>query len=97
MNSPEELASLVEMVPDYIIQPYIEGTEFTVDAFCDFSGNPILITPRIRLAVRAGEVLKTRICLDKVIIDEMEAIIRAFKPCGPITVQLIRDKKTGDD
>ena len=27
----------------------------------------------------------------------MKKIIEAFKPCGPITVQLIRDDKTGED
>ena len=97
MNNQEELESLAEMVPDYIVQPFIEGTEYTVDAFCDFEGNPVLITPRIRLAVRSGEVLKTKICQDKTIITEMKRIIEAFKPCGPITVQLIRDIKSGND
>lgn len=92
-----ELKSLSDIVPDYIVQPFIEGTEYTVDAFCDFEGNPILITPRIRLAVRSGEVLKTQICQDKIIISEMKRIISSFKPCGPITVQLIRDSKTGED
>lgn len=97
VNNQEELESLAEMVPDYIVQPFIEGTEYTVDAFCDFEGNPVLITPRIRLAVRSGEVLKTKISQDKTIITEMKRIIEAFKPCGPITVQLIRDIKSGDD
>ena len=97
VNNQEELESLAEMVPDYIIQPFIEGTEYTVDAFCDFEGNPVMITPRIRLAVRSGEVLKTQICQDKTIITEIKRIIEAFKPCGPITVQLIRDFKSGDD
>lgn len=97
VNTREELESLAEMVPDYIVQPFIEGTEYTVDAFCDFGGNPILITPRIRMAVRSGEVLKTKICQDKKIIDEMKIIIKAFKPCGAITVQLIRDAKSEDD
>ena len=97
VNSKEELEALVKIVPDYIIQPFISGTEYTVDAFCDFDGNPIFITPRIRLAVRSGEVLKTRIVQDEKIISEMKKIIESFKPCGPITVQLIRDDKTGED
>ena len=93
----DELKSFAGMVPDYIIQPYIEGTEYTVDAFCDFDGNPLLITPRIRLAVRSGEVLKTQICQDNIIIDEMMGLLSAFRPCGPITVQLIREKSSGMD
>ena len=97
VSSMDELVSYANQVPDYIIQPFIEGTEYTVDAFCDFFGNPIFITPRIRLAVRAGEVLKTEIAIDRKIVDEMKALIADYKPCGAITVQLIRQSSTGDD
>lgn len=95
VNNQEELISYAAQVPDYIIQPFIEGTEYTVDIFCDFAGNPIFITPRIRLAVRAGEVLKTQIVQDQQIIAEMKQMLRDYKPCGPITVQLIRHSQTG--
>lgn len=97
VESEEELITFSEIVPDYIIQPYISGTEYTVDAFCDFDGNPIFITPRIRLAVRAGEVLKTKIDQDETIIAEMQRLIERYKPCGAITVQLIRDERTKED
>ena len=93
----KELESFAEQVPDYIIQPFISGTEYTIDIFCDFDGNPIYITPRIRLAVRAGEVLKTKIVQDQKIIDEMKQLVRDYKPCGQITVQMIRQESTGDD
>lgn len=92
-----ELKVFAEQVPDYIIQPFVDGTEYTVDIFCDFDGNPIYITPRIRLAVRAGEVLKTEISQDSVIISEIKQLVMDFKPCGQITVQLIRDKNTKED
>lgn len=97
VNSFNELESYVRQVPDYIVQPFVDGTEYTVDIFCDFEGNPIYITPRIRLAVRAGEVLKTKIVQDAKIIEEMKRLVRDYKPCGQITVQLIREKDTGDD
>lgn len=97
VNSFEELETYAHQVSDYIIQPFIEGTEYTVDAFCDFEGNPIFITPRIRLAVRSGEVLKTKIAQDQTIIDEMKSLISKYKPCGQITVQLIRQNATGKD
>ncbi len=92
-----ELETYVKQVPNYIITPFIEGTEYTVDVFCDYDGNPILITPRIRVAVRSGEVLKTQIDQDDKIIEETNCIIKAFRPCGPITIQLIREKKTNTD
>lgn len=97
VENEKELESFAEQVPDYIIQPFISGTEYTVDIFCDFDGNPIYITPRIRLAVRAGEVLKTKITQDKQIIAEMQQLVKDYKPCGQITVQMIRQDSTGDD
>lgn len=94
VDNEEELISYAKQVPDYIIQPFISGTEYTVDIFCDFEGKPIYITPRIRLAVRSGEVLKTEIKQDDSIINEIKELIKDYKPCGQITVQLIKDNKT---
>lgn len=91
----KELKVYVNQVDNYIIQPFIEGKEYTIDIFADFEGNPIYITPRERLQVRAGEVLKTQICMNKIMIEESKKLIDAFKPCGPMTVQLIQDKNTG--
>lgn len=93
----QELVAYAEKIGDYIIQPFIDGKEYTIDIFCDFDGNPIYIVPRERIAVRSGEVLKTKIELDERMIKEAEQLIKHFNPCGPITVQLIRQKETGDD
>lgn len=97
VENEEELEVYAEQVEDYIIQPFVNGKEYTIDIFCDFDGNPIYITPRERVQVRAGEVLKTQICKDKVMIEESKKIIAKFKPCGPMTVQLIQDEITGDN
>lgn len=95
VNSEKELEGFANQVPDYIIQPFIDGTEYTVDIFCNTYGEPIYITPRIRLAVRSGEVLKTQIDLDETIIEEMKRLLSDYKPCGAITVQLIRQNESG--
>ena len=97
VESESELEVYASQVDDYIIQPFIEGTEYTVDIFCDFDSRPIYIIPRIRLRVRAGEVIKTKIVMDEKIIEECKRIVEKFKPKGAITVQLIRQKNTGDD
>ena len=96
VSREEELRIYAEKIQDYVVQKFIKGREYTVDIFADFEGNPVWITPRLRLVVRAGEVLKTEICLDSKIIRECETLIKAFRPCGPMTVQLIRDEK-GED
>lgn len=97
VNNAEELEEYAKKVDDYIVQPFISGREFTIDIFCDYEGNPVYITPRERLAVRAGEVLKTRIHQDDTMIQEMLDLIADYKPCGQITVQLIQDEVTGDN
>ncbi len=97
VNSGEELKLYAGTVPDYIVQPFVSGREYTVDVFCDFEGSPVYITPRIRLAVRAGEVLKTEIRQDERIIEEVRGLLEDFRPCGPVTIQLIRDDETGKD
>ena len=97
VEDEEELEVYANQVDDYIIQPFVSGREFTIDIFCDFEGNPIFITPRERVQVRAGEVLKTMICMDEVMIDEVKTLCNSFRPCGPMTVQLIQDKNTGDN
>lgn len=93
----EQLKIYSTQIDDYIVQPYIEGPEYTIDVFCDWEGNPLTIVPRERLQVRAGEVLKTRITLDPIMIEETRSICKEFKPCGPITIQLIKDINSGDN
>lgn len=97
VSDKDELQAYAKKIKDYIIQPFISGKEYTVDILCDYEGNPVYITPRERLAVRAGEVLKTRICQDDAMIQEVQHLIADFKPCGQITVQLIQDEVTGEN
>ena len=91
VENEEELEVYAGQVEDYIVQPFVSGKEYTIDIFCDWNGEPISIVPRERLQVRAGEVLKTRIEMDQTMIQEMKILCKACKPCGPMTVQLIRD------
>ena len=96
VENEEELEVYAGQVEDYIVQPFVSGKEYTIDIFCDWNGNPISIVPRERLQIRAGEVLKTQICMDQTMIEESKVLCAAFNPCGPMTVQLIRDD-TGID
>lgn len=91
VENAEELEVYAGQVEDYIVQPFVVGHEYTIDIFCNWYGEPISIVPRERIQVRAGEVLKTQICMDQQMIQEMRILCNAFKPCGPMTVQLIRD------
>lgn len=96
VKNEKELEVYAGQIADYIVQPFVSGREYTIDIFCDWHGNPISVVPRERLQVRAGEVLKTQICMDKTIIEESKILCKAFRPCGPMTVQLIRDTDGND-
>ncbi len=90
------LAAMAERIKDAIIQPYVTGEEYTVDILCDFDGRPVLITPRRRLAMRSGEVIKTRMTPDEQIREECRKLLSGFHAIGPITVQLIRGRLATD-
>lgn len=96
VENAEQLEVYTSQVEDYIVQPFVSGREYTIDIFCDWNGEPVSIAPRERLQVRAGEVLKTEIFMDPQMIEEARALCKAFRPCGPMTVQLIRDEKGTD-
>lgn len=99
VEKAEDLAAYARKIGEgnYIIQPFISGREYTIDIFCDFDSTPVFITPRERLAVRSGEVLKTCIVQDEQMLREAQAIIGRFHPVGTITVQLIREQESGRD
>lgn len=96
VENEKELEVYAGQVENYIVQPFIKGREYTIDIFCDWDGNPVSVVPRERLQVRAGEVIKTQIAMDAQMITEAKQLCNVFKPCGPMTVQLIRDKDNVD-
>lgn len=96
VENRKELEVYARRIKDYIVQPFIEGLEYTIDIFCNWNGEPISIVPRERMQIRAGEVLKTKIFMDQKMINDAKILCKAFKPCGPMTIQLIRDAENVD-
>ncbi len=93
INTKVELEFFYGYVKEPMVQEFISGDEFTVDVFCDFSGNVISVTPRIRIATRSGEILKGKIKKDPEIIEDVIKLVKALKPMGHITVQCIKTKR----
>lgn len=87
----KELAFFYEYVENALVQECASGREYTIDALCDFYGEPIYIVPRIRLEVISGEVSKSRVDLQKSVIEETKRLLLALQKeggiCGPMTVQ----------
>lgn len=87
INNEEELTFFRKYIKNPIVQEFMEGTEYTIDAFLDFDSNIISIVPRERIAVRAGEVIKGKITKDREIIEDVRRLLEILKPIGQITIQ----------
>lgn len=92
VNNFNELHTYKTVIDEPIIQDFIEGEEYTVDVFLDFDSQIISIVPRLRLAVRSGEISKGKIVKDPNIISSVFRLMQVLKPIGHITVQLMKTK-----
>lgn len=86
VNNEEELNFFRKYVNKPIIQEFAEGQEYCVDIFTDFDGNPITIVPKLRVAARAGEIMKGKIVKEQRIINYMKKLVEVIKPIGEINV-----------
>lgn len=93
VNSREELERCLNIVPDPIVQDFMEGEEYTADVFLDFASTVVSIVPRLRMATRSGEISKGKIVKDREIIDDVRRLMNVLKPIGHITVQLMKTPK----
>ena len=92
INNRLQLDFFIKYVKNPIIQEFIEGKEYTIDAFIDFDGNPITIVPRERIATRSGEISKGKIVKDRDLIEEIKEVISVLKPIGHITFQCMKTR-----
>ncbi len=93
VNNHLELDMYRRIVPNAIVQDFIQGEEFTVDCFLDFNSNIITVVPRLRIATRSGEVSKGKVVKDKEIIKDVKRLLSVLKPIGHITIQCMKTNK----
>jgi len=75
-----------------VMQPFYEGDEYTVDAYYDEYNLLTCFSCRIREKVVAGEVVKSRIVVNKRLHELCEKYGDYFSLKGPCTLQFIRDQ-----
>jgi len=90
VNSYDELVIYQKIIEDPIIQEFIEGEEYTVDVFLNFESEVLSVVPRLRMATRSGEISKGKIVKDSEIILSVLMLMKALRPIGHITVQLMK-------
>lgn len=87
VNDARELAFVLPTVPRPIIQQLMAGPEITSDVLCSSAGGALGVVSRMRLQVRAGEVVKAVTMRDASVEAGCLAIARVMEARGPITVQ----------
>ena len=86
-QSARDLAFFVDYVDDPVIQEYLDGPEFTIDALCDFQGRVLSVVPRERVVIRAGVIDRGRTSNDPKLIDLALACAGAIQFAGAINIQ----------
>lgn len=88
VNSPEELKFFNKYVNNAILQEFIEGEEYTIDALVDFEGRVRSVVPRLRIETRAGEVSKGMTVKNQVIIAATRKVAEQLPGAlGCLTIQ----------
>ncbi|MCE5175212.1 MAG: ATP-grasp domain-containing protein [Bacteroidales bacterium] len=86
----------VRDIDNYLIQEYIaDNTEFTVDCYVSSAGHIFSIVPRVRLETAGGEVVRSQTVRDETLITLSEKILSTGFFRGPVTIQFIKDNRTG--
>jgi len=95
VKNRDELKFYSKSVPNCMVQEFVEGTEFTCDAYVDFDMKVRCIVPRMRIAVRGGEVSKGQVIKNRRIMDTTAALVQKLG-AGPgvVTIQCFL---TGDN
>lgn len=91
--SREELNYFTPRTKEPMVQHLVRGDEYTVDCFCDFNGNVVTVVPRLRIATRAGEILKGRIVKDRDIIMAVKSLLQCLPIPGHSTVQCFKTER----
>jgi carbamoyl-phosphate synthase large subunit len=87
VRDARELDFFLSYVGDPVLQPYLSGTEFTIDVLSDFDGQVIASVPRERVVIRAGVVDRGRTVLDAGLIELGRATAEELGAIGAINVQ----------
>jgi carbamoyl-phosphate synthase large subunit len=87
IKNKKELDFFVEYVPNPLVQDYLQGKEFTVDAFFSQNGDLISYVPRYRLVIRSGVSDRGRTFKNKKLVEWIKKIGKRMNFEGAINIQ----------
>jgi carbamoyl-phosphate synthase large subunit len=91
-----DVAFCAAQIPNPIIQRFIEGQEYSIDAYVAEDGQVLSIVPRLRMEVRSGEVSKSMTISDEQLTKLSLKLLKHLQLFGPVTIQGIKEAATGE-
>ena len=76
-----------------IYQEVLQGREYSVDTYCERTGQPTMIIPRERIRVSSGEVVLSRTIRIDSLIGIVKHICRELQFYGPVNFQCMEKGK----
>jgi carbamoyl-phosphate synthase large subunit len=87
VHSRKELTFFRDYVENPVVQEFLDGPEYTIDLFCDFTHRAIAIVPRERVVVRAGVMDRGRTVKDRALINLAEQVAGVLPFYGAVNIQ----------
>ena len=94
VHNPGEMRFFARRIPNSLCQEFIEGIEYTCDAYVDFALQVRCVVPRRRIEIRAGEVSKAQTIKHPEVMSQSRKVVELLG-AGPgvITLQLFVTKE----
>jgi carbamoyl-phosphate synthase large subunit len=96
IQSKDDLKKIPENSKDnYILQPFIDGTEYGVDVYADFiSGEIIQIFIKEKISMRNGETEKSKAVKNDEIVSLIKKTVEVLKPKGVLDLDILFENGT---
>lgn len=95
VQNQRDLEFLAEKYERFIVRPYLEGKIYEIDAFCNWEGKPIYITPRAKEDVEGRESSRYRVVRDHIIVEETKKILERLSLKGAVTIFMLKQEESG--
>jgi len=92
-KTSEELKFFLGYVDDPIVQPYITGSEYTIDVLADWNSEAVVIAPRRRIAAESGISYKGQLASNAEMVGIVREMVRALRLIGPANIQCFIDQR----
>lgn len=91
VQNEKELRFFLDYVEDPVIQPFLKGTEYTIDVMAGFDGRILSVVPRERIVIRSGVCDRGRTCKNEKLMAISKLICEKLGVMGPVNLQCMVD------